>query len=56
MLDKWLKDRKGRHLSHQEIPHYCHVVTALVKTIKIQNELDVLYPEVEKDILPIERT
>jgi len=48
---KWLKDRKGRCLSLEDITHYCKMVTALRKTIEIQKEIDNLYEEVEKDII-----
>lgn len=51
ILDKWLKDRKKRILSTDDIKHYCRVVTALAKTIEVQGEIDTLYPEVEKNIL-----
>ncbi len=51
VLDKWLKDRKGRPLNLEDIRHYCRVVTALAKTIEIQAEIDVLYPHVEKHTL-----
>lgn len=39
-LDKWLKDRKDKHLTGEEILHYQKVVVALVKTIRIQEKLD----------------
>jgi len=48
VCDKWLKDRKGRTLSLDDIRHYCKVVTAIETTIKIQKEIDHLYPEIEK--------
>ena len=49
VCDKWLKDRKGRTLSLDDIRHYCKkVVTAIEETIKIQKEIDRLYPEIEK--------
>lgn len=48
VLEKWLKDRKGRRLSAEDIKHYCRVATAISKTIKIQEELDKTYPLVEK--------
>ena len=51
VLDKWLKDRKSRVLSSEDIKHYCKVVTALAKTIEIQKQIDKLYPEVEKNLL-----
>jgi predicted helicase len=43
---KWLKDRKGRNLSLDDIKHYCKIVTSLEKTIKIQKEIDNLYPKI----------
>jgi len=40
VLDKWLKDRKGRFLSAADSWHYSRIVTALAKTIAIQTEID----------------
>jgi predicted helicase len=37
---KWLKDRKGRELSHQDIVHYQKIIAALQKTIELQSELE----------------
>jgi len=51
VLDKWLKDRKGRRLSADDIKHYCRIVTALAKTIEVQKEIDKFYPKVEKDLI-----
>lgn len=48
VCSKWLKDRKGRVLSSDEIQTYCKIVTALSKTIEIQKEIDELYEGVEK--------
>jgi len=50
---KWLKDRKDRHLSLDEIKTYCRIVTALAKTIEIQAVIDELYPMVEETLLAI---
>ncbi|MFA5804354.1 MAG: type ISP restriction/modification enzyme [Melioribacteraceae bacterium] len=47
VCDKWLKDRKGRVLSSEEIQIYCKIITALSKTIEIQKEIDELYSGVE---------
>jgi len=49
VLNKWLKDRKGRKLSLEDIKHYCRIVTALKKTIEIQEEIDNLYLDIEKE-------
>ena len=37
---KWLKDRKGRTLSDEEIVHYQKIVVALNETIRIMGEID----------------
>jgi len=52
VCEKWLKDRKGRSLSLEDMKHYCKVVTALSKTIEIQKAIDEIYPEAEKETLP----
>jgi len=54
VLSKWLKYRKGRKLSLENIKHFCRVVTALKRTIEIQREIDELYPDVEKSVVPFE--
>jgi hypothetical protein len=51
VCNKYLKDRKGRRLSLDDIRHYCKLITALQKTIRIQKEIDRVYPQVEKDTL-----
>lgn len=55
VCDKWLKDRKGRKLSLDEIKHYCKVVTSLHKTIEIQKTIDDVYPEVEKNTVQFKK-
>ena len=51
VCQKWLKDRKDRTLSLDEIKHYSKIVTALQKTMEIQKLIDEIYPEVEKEII-----
>lgn len=51
VAEKWLKDRKERVLSLEEVSHYCKVVTALAQTIKLQEGLDELFKEVERNII-----
>jgi len=48
---KWLKDRKGRKLSLDNIKHYFKIITALQRTIEIQKAIDNIYPEVEKETI-----
>lgn len=51
VCDKWLKDRKERVLSLDEIQTYCRIVTAIQKTIQIQKEeIDKMYNEVEMSL------
>ena len=56
VCDKWLKDRKGRFLSLDEVKHYCKMVTSLQKTMEIQREIDDIYPEVEKGNVDFENS
>ncbi len=37
---KWLKDRKGRKLSFEEINHYQKIIVALVETDTVMREID----------------
>ena len=49
VLRKYLKDRKDRMMD--DAPRYCHIVTALYKTIEIQKQIDNIYPEIEKNLV-----
>lgn len=40
VCEKWLKDRKGRVLSSEDITHYQRVVVALKETIRLIKEID----------------
>ena len=40
VCDKWLKDRKGRTLSDEDIAHYQKIVVALSETIRLMKEID----------------
>ena len=51
VCEKWLKDKKNRTLSLDEIKTYCKIVTALSKTIDLQKETDRYYQKVEKTIM-----
>ena len=50
VCEKWLKDRQGRTLILEEIQTYCKIVTALSKTIELQNEIDKYFESVEKTV------
>ena len=49
VLYKYLKDRKGRKMD--DAPRYCRIVTAISKTIELQEKIDKIYPDVEKDLI-----
>jgi len=44
VCEKWLKDRKGRKLSYDDIQHYQKIVVALNETIRLMSEIDKLIP------------
>ncbi|MCJ7553531.1 MAG: N-6 DNA methylase, partial [Ignavibacteriaceae bacterium] len=50
VCEKWLKARKERTLTLDEIKTYCKIVTSLSKTIELQNEIDKYFGEVEKTV------
>ncbi|MFH2103920.1 MAG: type ISP restriction/modification enzyme [Chloroflexota bacterium] len=45
VCEKWLKDRKGRILSGEDITHYQRVVVALKETIRLMREIDKTIPK-----------
>jgi len=40
VCEKWLKDRKGRKLSYEDIQHYQKIVVALSETMRLMTEID----------------
>ena len=44
IAQKWLKDRKGRTLTYDELTHYQKVIVALKETIRLMDEIDELIP------------
>jgi hypothetical protein len=40
VCEKWLKDRRGRVLSEEDIAHYQKIVVALKETIRLMAEID----------------
>lgn len=43
VADKWLKDRKGRTLSKDEIKHYGRIIKVLMETERLMSELDKMW-------------
>ena len=44
VLHKWLKDRRGRVLSNDDLEHYQQIVVALSETIRIMSAIDAAIP------------
>ncbi len=44
VCEKWLKDRKGRFLTSDDIDHYQKIVVAISETIRLMREIDALIP------------
>jgi len=40
VCSKWLKDRKGRSLSEDDLAHYQRIVVALTETIRLMRQID----------------
>jgi len=51
VCNKWLKDRKRRILTLEDVEVFCKVITALHLTIKIQKDIDRIYENVEKSMI-----
>lgn len=45
VCEKWLKDRKGRPLSKDDIIHYNKIVVALSETIRLMKKVDEVIDE-----------
>lgn len=37
---KWLKDRKGRKLTSDDVEHYCKIISVLMETSRLTKEID----------------
>ena len=44
VLEKWLKDRRGRALSFQDLRHYQQIVVALQQTMRLMEAIDEAIP------------
>ncbi len=44
VCQKWLKDRKGRTLTFDDLCHYQKIIVALKETIQLMGEIDTLIP------------
>jgi predicted helicase len=44
VCDKWLKDRKDRKLTSDDIRHYQRIMVAFKETIRLMNEIDAAIP------------
>ena len=53
VMAKWLKYRKERRLSLEDIKHYCKIATAIKETIGVQKKIDGIYADVEKKCVSI---
>ena len=53
VMHKWLKDRKGRTLSLEDIQHYIKIARALQLTNEYQKKIDILYPKIEQNLIKI---
>ena len=45
VCEKWLKDRRDRQLSYDDLTHYQKIIVALKETICLMEEIDKAIPE-----------
>jgi len=50
VMEKYLRDRKGRKLSLDEINHYMKVAKAVRLTIGLQRKIDSEYAKVDQSV------
>ena len=55
VMHKWLKDRKERVLTLEDIQIYIKIAKALQLTIEYQKKIDKLYPKVEKKLIDFDK-
>jgi predicted helicase len=51
VMEKWLKDRKKRTLSLEDIEHYVKIARVLQLTLQYQEKIDELYPGLEENLI-----
>jgi len=44
VCEKWLKDRKGRKLTYDDVKHWQQIVVAIKETMRLTKEIDALIP------------
>ena len=42
VCQKWLKDRKGRHLSYDDLEHYQQIISILGESIAVMETIDII--------------
>jgi len=55
ICQRWLKERTGRRLNSDEQIKYMKIVGAIKKTIELQKEIDIIYPQIEAEYLIMEK-
>jgi len=49
VMEKYLKDRKGRDMD--DASHYCKIATCIAKTIEVQEKIDGIFSNAEKNVI-----
>jgi hypothetical protein len=50
VMEKYLRDRKGRKLSLDEINHYMKVAKSIRLTIQLQGKVDSVYAKIDQSV------
>jgi len=51
VLYEWLKHRGNTKLSLEDIKQFCKIIGVIKKTIEVQNQIDMIYPNIEKETI-----
>jgi hypothetical protein len=48
VMEKWLRDRKGKCLDLAGVRHYCRMAAALKETMAVQKKIDAIYEDLDR--------
>jgi hypothetical protein len=54
ICERWLKQRIGRKLNAQDLMRYMKIAASIEKTIELQEQIDILFPQIESDTVKLE--
>jgi len=56
VCERWLRERNGRKLNSDDQTEFMRIVGSFKETLRLQQELDSLFPQIEKDVASLIQT